>query len=91
MPSLPRLAIARNPSFVASGYPGGLPGVAQAGQPVSHRLPNFETGAIHKPQDALAALDRVTLRQTNGLPLPRPAAEYLDKLRALVRTLAAGR
>lgn len=63
----------------------------QAGQPAPHRLPNFDTGAGRTPQDALAALARVTLHQTSALPLPRSAAEYLGNLRTRLHALAGCR
>jgi hypothetical protein len=60
----------------------------QVGMPVPYRLPDFETGTVRSPSDALLVLSQVNLRPTGGIPLIRPAAEYIAKVKERLNMLS---
>jgi hypothetical protein len=59
----------------------------QAGMQPERRLPNFDTGEMKSPQDALNALAKVVARKQSDLPMPRPTADYLLKLKERLEML----
>jgi hypothetical protein len=58
-----------------------------AGMPPAHRLPNFDVGPLKSPQDALELLAKVRVRQRSALPMRKPPAEYLLKLKKRLEML----
>jgi hypothetical protein len=59
----------------------------QTGLPPQYRLPNFATGELKAPQDALDLLAEVRLRRESGLPMIRPPGDYVRKLQERLEVL----
>jgi hypothetical protein len=59
----------------------------QAGMPPAYRLPDFDVAPLTSPQDALALLAKVRLREKCLLPLVKPPAQYVLKLKARLEML----
>jgi hypothetical protein len=59
-----------------------------AGMPPAHRLPDLDATPLRSPQDALALLARVRLRRQSLLPMSKPPAQYVLKLKERLETLA---
>ena len=58
-----------------------------AGMPPGDRLPDFDVGPLASPQDALALLAKVRLRKKSVLPMSKPPAQYVLKLKQRLEML----
>jgi hypothetical protein len=58
-----------------------------AGMPPAQRLPNFDVGPLESPQNALDLLAKVRVRKQSALPMRKPPADYLLKLKERLEML----
>jgi hypothetical protein len=58
--------------------------------PQPYRLARLDSGTVTSAQIAMEQLAKITPRQKPPIPLPEPAAEYLQRLRKRLEALAAG-
>lgn len=59
----------------------------QAGMPQKFRLPDFETGGLKSAQNALDLLAKIRPRSASALPMSKPPAEYLRRLKQRLEVL----
>jgi hypothetical protein len=59
-----------------------------AGMPPAYRLADFDVAPLKSPQDALDWLAKVRARRQSTLPMSKPPAEYLRKLKERLEMLA---
>jgi hypothetical protein len=60
----------------------------QAGTPQKYRLPNFDVTPLKSAHDACQLLNKVAIRRQCPLPLIKPPAAYVEKLKERLRILA---
>jgi hypothetical protein len=59
----------------------------QAGMPEKYRLPNFDVAPLESAHDAYRLLNKVAARKQCSLPLLKPPAAYIEKLKERLRVL----
>jgi len=60
----------------------------QAGMPEKYRLPNFDVTPLKSAHDAYNRLNKVAIRKRCPLPMMKPPAAYVEKLKERLRILA---
>jgi hypothetical protein len=60
----------------------------QAGMPAQYRLPNFDVAPLKSAHDAYNRLNKVAIRKRCPLPMLKPPAAYIEKLKERLRILA---
>jgi hypothetical protein len=60
----------------------------QAGMPEKHRLPNFDVTPLKSAKEAYNILSKVAIRRQCPVPMIKPPAAYVEKLKERLRILA---